>query len=73
MYTDKIEGIEKEINEINNVIKADRKEINKRRKILSITNDEDLELEIIEYKEEIENLKFLLQTKKKLLKNYKKL
>ena len=73
MYTDKIQEIEKEINNIKNNIKANRKEINKRRKILSMVDDEDLEIERLEYVEEIEHLKILLQTKKKILKNYKKL
>ena len=73
MYTDKILELEKEINNIKNIIKANRKEINKRRKLLTMVDDEDLEIERLEYVEEIDHLKILLQTKKKILKNYKKL
>ena len=73
MYIEKINCLATDIEEIKNAIKTNRKEINKRRKILSMTDDEKLETDILMYLEEIENLKKLLQTKKQLLKNYKKL
>ena len=73
MYIEKINCLASDIEEIKKAIKTNRKEINKRRKILSMTDDEKLETDIIMYLDEIENLKKLLQTKKQLLKNYKKL
>ena len=73
MYIEKINCLASDIEEIKKAIKTNRKEINKRRKILSMTDDEKLEAEILAYVDEIENLKKLLQTKKQLLKNYKKL
>ena len=73
MYIEKINCLAIDIEEIKKAIKTNRKEINKRRKILSMTDDEKLETDILMYLDEIENLKKLLQTKKQLLKNYKKL
>ena len=73
MYIEKINCLASDIEEIKKEIKTNRKEINKRRKILSMTDDEKLETDILIYLDEIENLKKLLQTKKQLLKNYKKL
>ena len=73
MYIEKINCLASDIEEIKNAIKTNRKEINKRRKKLSMTDDEELKLEILVYGDEIENLKKLLQTKKQLLKYYKKL
>ena len=73
MYIEKINCLASDIEEIKKAIKTNRKEINKRRKILSMTDDEKLETDILMYLDEIENLKKLLQTKKQLLKNYKKL
>ena len=54
MYTEKIEKLENEIQEIKKYIKADKKEIKKREKILSMVVDNDIEVEIELYKEEIE-------------------
>ena len=73
MYIEKINCLASDIEEIKKAIKTNRKEINKRRKILSMTDDEKLETDILMYLDEIEKLKKLLQTKKQLLKNYKKL
>ena len=79
MYAEKIEKLENEIQEIKKYIKADKKEIKKREKILSmIANnnmviDNDIEFEIKMYKEEIEKFTNELKTRKQLVKNYKKL
>ena len=73
MYIEKINCLASEIEEIKEAIKTNKKEIKKREKILNMMYDEDLETEILEFKEEIESLRELLKTKKQLLKNYKKL
>ena len=73
MYTEKIQILEYEILEIKRAIKADKKEIKKREKILSMVVDNDIEVEIDMYKEEIKAFENQLKTKKELLKNYKKL
>ena len=79
MYAEKIEKLENEIQEIKKYIKADKKEIKKREKILSMiaanamVADNDIELEIQLYKEEIEKFTNELKTRKQLVKNYKKL
>ena len=73
MYTEKIQKLENEILELKKYIKANKKEIKKREKILSIAVDEELEMEIQIYKEEIEKFENQLKTKKELIKNYKKL
>ena len=79
MYAEKIEKLENEIQEIKKYIKADKKEIKKREKILSmIANnnmvvDNDIEFEIKMYKEDIEKFTNELKTRKELIKNYKKL
>ena len=73
MYIDKINCLVTDIEEIKKLIKTNKKEIKKRENILNMTFDDDLETEILQYKEEIENLSELLKTKKQLLKNYKKL
>ena len=79
MYTEKIEKLENEIQEIKKYIKADKKEIKKREKILSMiadnkmVTDNDIEVEIELYKEEIEKFTNELKTRKQLVKNYKKL
>ena len=46
MYAEKIEKLENEIQEIKKYIKADKKEIKKREKILSMVVDNDIEVEI---------------------------
>ena len=68
MYAEKIQ-----ILEIKKAIKASKKEIKKREKILSMVVDNDIEVEIDMYKEEIEAFENQLKTKKELIKNYKKL
>ena len=73
MYTEKIQILEYEILEIKRAIKADKKEIKKREKILSMVVDNDIEVEIEMYKEEIEKFTNELKTRKQLVKNYKKL
>ena len=73
MYTEKIQILENEILEIKKAIKASKKEIKKREKIVSMVYDEEVETEIDMYKEEIEKFESQLKTKKKLIKNYKKL
>ena len=73
MYIEKINCLASDIEEIKETIKTNKKEIKKREKILNMTYDEVLETEILQYKEEIENLRELLKIKKQLLKNYKKL
>ena len=73
MYAEKIQILEYEILEIKRVIKADKKEIKKREKILSMVVDNDIEVEIEMYKEEIEKFTNELKTRKQLVKNYKKL
>ena len=73
MYIEKINCLATEIEEINKLIKTNKKEIKKRENILAMQYDEVLESEILQYKEEIESLRELLKTKKQLLKNYKKL
>ena len=73
MYTEKIQKLENEILELKKYIKANKKEIKKREKILSIAVDEELEMEIQIYKEEIEKFTNELKTRKELIKNYKKL
>ena len=73
MYTEKIQILEYEIPEIKKAIKASKKEIKKREKILSMVVDNDIEVEIDMYKEEIEAFENQLKTKKELIKNYKKL
>ena len=62
MYTEKIEKLENEI-----------QEIKKREKIVSMLVDEEVETEIEMYKEEIEKFENQLKTRKELIKNYKKL
>ena len=62
MYGEKIEKLENEI-----------QEIKKREKILSMVVDNDIEVEIEMYKEEIEKFTNELKTRKQLVKNYKKL
>ena len=54
MYTEKIEKLENEIQEIKKYIKADKKEIKKSKKILSLVVDNTIEVEIEMNKEEIE-------------------
>ena len=73
MYSEKTEKLENEIQEIKKYIKADKKEIKKREKILSMVVDKDIEVEIEMYKEEIEKFTNELKTRKQLVKNYKKL
>ena len=73
MYIEKINCLASNIEEIKKAIKSHEKEIKKREKILNMTYDEDLEIEILVFKEEIENLRDQLKMKKQLLKNYKKL
>ena len=73
MYTEKIEKLENEIQEIKKYIKADKKEIKKREKILSMVVDNDIEVEIEIYKEELEKFTDELKIRKQLVKNYKKL
>lgn len=73
MYTEKIQKLENEILELKKYIKANKKEIKKREKILSMVVDEELEMEIQIYKEEIEKFTNELKTRKELIKNYKKL
>lgn len=73
MYTEKIQILENEILEIKKAIKASKKEIKKREKIVSMVYDEEVETEIEMYKEEIEKFENQLKTKKELIKNYKKL
>ena len=73
MYTEKIQLLENEILEIKKAIKANKKEIKKREKILSMVVDEEVEVEIEMYKEEIEKFTNELKTRKQLVKNYKKL
>ena len=73
MYTEKIQILENEILEIKKAIKASKKEIKKREKIVSMITDEEIETEIEMYKEEIEKFENQLKTKKELIKNYKKL
>ena len=73
MYTEKIQLLEYEILELKKAIKASKKEIKKREKILSMVVDEEVETEIEMYKEEIEKFESQLKTKKELIKNYKKL
>ena len=73
MYTEKIQLLENEILEIKKAIKASKKEIKKREKIVSMVVDEEVETEIDMYKEDIEAFENQLKTKKELIKNYKKL
>ena len=73
MYAEKIQKLENEILELKKYIKANKKEIKKREKILSMVVDEELEIEIQIYKEEIEKFTNELKTRKELIKNYKKL
>ena len=73
MYAEKIEKLENEIQEIKKYIKADKKEIKKREKILSMVVDNEIEVEIEIYKEEIEKFTDELKIRKQLVKNYKKL
>ena len=73
MYTEKIQILENEILEIKKAIKASKKEIKKREKIVSMVYDEEVETEIEMYKEEIEKFENQLKTRKELIKNYKKL
>ena len=73
MYAEKIEKLENEIQEIKKYIKADKKEIKKREKILSMVVDNDIEVEIEIYKEELEKFTDELKIRKQLVKNYKKL
>ena len=73
MHTEKIQILENEILEIKKAIKASKKEIKKREKIVSMITDEEIETEIEMYKEEIEKFENQLKTKKELIKNYKKL
>ena len=62
MYTEKIQILEYEISEIKKAIKASKKEIKKREKIVSMVVDE-----------EVEKFTNELKTRKELIKNYKKL
>ena len=73
MYAEKIQILENEILEIKKAIKASKKEIKKREKIVSMVVDEEVETEIDMYKEDIEAFENQLKTKKELIKNYKKL
>ena len=73
MYAEKIQTLENEILEIKKAIKASKKEIKKREKIVSMVYDEEVETEIEMYKEEIEKFTNELKTRKELIKNYKKL
>ena len=73
MYIEKINYLASEIEQIMEAIKTIKKEIKKRKNILAIQYDEVLETEILQYKEEMENLREVLKMKKQLLKNYKKL
>ena len=73
MYAEKIQLLENEILEIKRAIKASKKEIKKREKIVSMITDEEIEVEIEMYKEEIEKFTNELKTRKELIKNYKKL
>ena len=73
MYTEKIQILENEILELKKYIKKDKKEIKKREKIVSMIIDNDVEVEIEMYKEEIEKFTNELKTRKELIKNYKKL
>ena len=73
MYAEKIQILENEILEIKKAIKASKKEIKKREKILSMVSDEEVETEIEMYKEDIDIFENQLKTKKELIKNYKKL
>lgn len=73
MYAEKIQRLENEILEIKKAIKASKKEIKKREKIVSMVYDEEVETEIEMYKEEIEKFTNELKTRKELIKNYKKL
>ena len=73
MYAEKIQILENEILEIKKAIKASKKEIKKREKIVSMVADEEVETEIEMYKEEIEKFTNELKTRKELIKNYKKL
>ena len=73
MYTEKIQILENEILEIKKAIKASKKEIKKREKIVSMVVDEEVETEIEMYKEDINAFENQLKTKKELIKNYKKL
>ena len=73
MYAEKIRILEDEIIQIKKAIKASKKEIKKREKILSMVVDEEVETEIEMYKEEIEKFTNELKTRKQLVKNYKKL
>ena len=73
MYTEKIRILEDEILEIKKAIKTSKKEIKKREKIVSMITDEEIEVEIEMYKEEIEKFTNELKIRKQLIKNYKKL
>ena len=73
MYTEKIQILENEILEIKRAIKASKKEIKKREKIVSMVVDEEVETEIEMYKEAIEHFTNGLKTSKELINNYKKL
>ena len=73
MYTEKIRILEDEILQIKKAIKASKKEIKKREKIVSMVVDEEVETEIEMYKEDIEAFENQLKTKKELIRNYKKL
>ena len=54
MYAEKIEKKENEIQESKKYIKADKKEIKKREKILSMVVDDEIEVEIEMCKDEVE-------------------
>ena len=73
MYTEKIQKLENEILELKKYIKKDKKEIKNREKILSMIIDNDVEVEIEIYKEEIERFKNEIRVRRELIKNYKKL
>ena len=73
MYNEKIKILENEILELNKANNDIKKEIKKREKIVSMITDEEIEVEIEMYKEEIEKFENQLKTKKELIKNYKKL
>ena len=73
MHEEKIQKLETEIEELKKYIKVNKNEIKKREKILAMTIDEEIEVEIWEYKEDIESYKEQIKYKKQLLRNYKNL
>lgn len=73
MHEEKIQKLETEIEELKKYIKVHKNEIKKREKILAMTIDEEIEVEIETHKEDIESYKEQIKYKKQLLRNYKKL